>query len=129
MNPQKRKTLILAVALGVVVFVGIQLVFQVAFGQSPSPSEIISKKYPTSVIVDYQSPNTVILDGYLIIKAGLLSNATAAELASYGNMFNRDLWAAMDLLKTGHGFQVQQIITSGVGSVGNPTTVYIVMAK
>jgi hypothetical protein len=42
---------------------------------------------------------------------------------------NTPLWAAMDLLKTGHGFQLQHIMTSGVGSVGNPTSVYIVMTK
>jgi hypothetical protein len=43
--------------------------------------------------------------------------------------FNTDLLAAMDLLKNQYGFKVQQVMTSGVGSVGNPTTVYILMTK
>ena len=32
-------------------------------------------------------------------------------------------------LKEKYGFKVQQVMTSGVGSVGNPTNVYILMTK
>jgi hypothetical protein len=35
----------------------------------------------------------------------------------------------LDLLKNQYGFKVQQVMTSGQGSVGNPTTVYILMTK
>jgi hypothetical protein len=39
------------------------------------------------------------------------------------------LWEAMDLLKNQYGFKVQSVMTSGVGSQGNPTVVYILMTK
>jgi hypothetical protein len=45
------------------------------------------------------------------------------------NIFNSDLWEAMDLLKNQYGFKLQNVMTSGAGSVGNPTTVYILMTK
>ena len=35
----------------------------------------------------------------------------------------------MDLLKNQYGFKIQQVMTNGIGSVGNPTSVYILMTK
>jgi hypothetical protein len=35
----------------------------------------------------------------------------------------------MDLLKNQYGFKLQNVMTSGVGSLGNPTVAYILMTK
>ena len=79
-------------------------------GNPPTPY----KGIPT-VHVNYESPTTILISGDLIS-------------ADYG-LFNSNIWEAMDLLKTQHGFNLQNVMTSGVGSVGNPTTVYILMTK
>jgi len=79
-------------------------------GNPPAPY----KGIPT-VHVRYESPTTVLISGDLIV-------------ADYG-LFNKNIWEAMDLLKTQYGFKLQNVMTSGVGSVGNPTTVYILMTK
>ena len=71
------------------------------------------------VKVVYESSNTTLLQGGLII-----SQFNTPDL-----MFNSDLWSAMDLLKNQYGFKVLRITTSGVGSQGNPTVVYILMTK
>lgn len=73
----------------------------------------IHPSYGIPVEVRYESPTTVIIRGDLI----------------YAFEFNKDLWKAMDLLKNQHGYKLQQIMTSGVGSEGNPTVVYILMVK
>jgi len=65
--------------------------------------------------VKYESPTTILINGDLI--------------NSVDSTFNTALWEAMDLLKTQYGFKLQPTMTSGVGSVGNPTTVYILMTK
>jgi len=70
---------------------------------------------PATVHVNYESPSTVLISGDLI--------------DSQLRMFNSDLWEAMDLLKNQYGFKLQNVMTSGVGSIGNPTTVYILMTK
>ena len=67
------------------------------------------------VNVRYESPTTILISGDLI--------------NSVDSTFNTALWEAMDLLKTQYGFKLQQTMTSGVGSVGNPTTVYLLMTK
>lgn len=67
------------------------------------------------VSVKYESPTTLLISGDLI---------TRSELA-----FNSYIWDAMDMLKNQYGFKVQNVMTSGVGSEGNPTTVYILMTK
>ena len=72
----------------------------------------------------YESANTVILQGDLITN----EQAVDQRLGPTGQS-NIDLWAAMDLLKNQYGFKILQVMTSGVGSVGNPTTVYILMTK
>jgi hypothetical protein len=69
----------------------------------------------TSVKVNYESPTTILVSGDLIER-------------NLGQ-FNSDLWQATDLLKNQYGFKIQQVMTSGVGSVANPTIVYILMIK
>jgi len=44
-------------------------------------------------------------------------------------LFNSQLWQAMDMVKEKYGYNLQQVITSGQGSVGNPTTIYLLMVK
>ena len=73
----------------------------------------VQESYGKPVQVRYESPTSVILQGNLV----------------YTFDFNTDLWRAMDLLKSQYGFKLQQIFTSGVGSRGNPTTVYILMTE
>lgn len=68
--------------------------------------------------VEYEGLTTIILRGDLIVTNGALLG-----------QFNSILWSSMDLLKNQYGFKLQQVMTSGVGSVGNPTTVYILMTK
>lgn len=75
----------------------------------------LSYGVPATVSVNYESPSTVLISGDLI--------------QEQPRAFNTDLWQAMDLLKTQFGFHVQQVMPSGVGSVGNPTVVYILMTK
>ena len=75
----------------------------------------LSYAVPTTVHVNYESPSTVLISGDLI--------------ESQFRKFNSNLWEAMDLLKNQYGFKLQNVMTSGVGSVGNPTTVYILMTK
>ena len=72
------------------------------------------------VEVVYESPTTIMLSGELI--------ATFAPDSTSG-VFNSGIWAAMDLLKSQYGFKIQQVMTSGQGSVGNPTTIFILMTK
>jgi hypothetical protein len=72
------------------------------------------------VVVDYESPTTVLISGDLFTRS-------AEPNTAY--IFNSYLWQAMDMLKNQYGFKVQQVMTSGVGSEGNPTTVYILMTK
>jgi hypothetical protein len=69
--------------------------------------------------VNYESQNTVLISGDLI--------AETKRGTTIG--FNKGIWEAMDLLKNQYGFKLQNVMTSGVGSVGNPTTVYILMTK
>jgi hypothetical protein len=85
--------------------------------QQPDFKAIILDKFSQDyVAVDYQSPTTVIISGDLVAP-GLVGG------------FNTGLWGAMDLLKNQYTFKIQQIMTSGVGSEGNPTVVYILMTK
>jgi hypothetical protein len=67
----------------------------------------------TLVHVLHESPKKIILGGYLI-EAGV---------------FNSDLWNARDLLKNQYGFNMHQVITTGIGTEASPTKVYIVMTK
>lgn len=79
------------------------------------PEKTISQfsPYPFNpVTVEYESPTTILISGDLITW-----------------YFNTDLWKAMDLLKGSNGFKVEHVMTSGIGSQGNPTVVYILMTK
>lgn len=70
---------------------------------------------PSTVHVNYESPTTILISGDLI----------NADLS----LFNSNLWEAMDLLKSQYGFRLQNVMTPGVGSVGNPQTIYILMTR
>lgn len=74
----------------------------------------------SGVEVAYESPTTIMLSGELLL---------TISPESTSGVFNSAIWAAMDLLKNQYGFKVQQVMTSGQGSVGNPTKVYILMTK
>jgi hypothetical protein len=69
------------------------------------------------VYVDYESPSTILISG------GLINSIHG------NNTFNYQLWQAMDLIKNQYGFKLQNVMTSGQGSVANPTVVYILMTK
>jgi hypothetical protein len=100
--------------------------------QTGNLSKVIEEKFSkqigtgTSPLIElfvhviYESPNTIVLQGDLI---------TESSTTTTTGLINTDLWAAMDLLKNQYGFKILQVMTSGVGSVGNPTTVYILMTK
>lgn len=85
------------------------------YGPKSQLSNELSFEVPATVYVKYESPSTVMISGDLI--------------NSQFSRFNSDLWEAMDLLKNQYGFKLQNVMTSGAGSVGNPTTVYILMTK
>jgi hypothetical protein len=69
------------------------------------------------VYVDYESPSTILISG------GLINSIHG------NNTFNYQLWQAMDLINNQYGFKLQNVMTSGQGSVANPTVVYILMTK
>jgi hypothetical protein len=59
-----------------------------------------------NIYVNYESSTTVLLIGNLL----------SGE--EYSATFNTWLWKLTDLLRS-NGFQIEQVITSGIGSVGN----------
>ena len=65
------------------------------------------------VHVLYESPKKIILGGYLI-EAG---------------DFNSDLWQARDLLKNQYGFQMHEVIITGIRTETSTTNVYVVITK
>jgi hypothetical protein len=95
--------------------------------QTPvSIAKLIQDKYTTKdadgvpyVRVVYESANTTLLQGELIV-----SQFNTPDL-----MFNSDLWSAMDLLKNQYGLKVQHVMNTGLGTVGSPANVYILMTK
>lgn len=70
------------------------------------------------IFVEYESPTTIVLSGDLIVTNGALLGE-----------FNSILWSAMDHLINQYGFKLQQVLTSGIGTQGNPTVAYILMTK
>lgn len=120
------------IIIGILSALTIAVVFSIGnnavYAQQQNMTQIIQEKFATSVSLIYESPNTAVLQGDLIISSGLLSNQNSTSNYEGGLAANTDLWAAMDLLRN-NGFKTQQIITTGQGSVGNPHTVYIVMTK
>jgi hypothetical protein len=82
--------------------------------QPPNLSKVIKDKYTTTdadgapyVRVVYESSNTILLQGELI----------ATQFNTPDLVFNSDLWSAMDLLKNQYGYKLQQIMTTGIGSL------------
>ena len=71
----------------------------------------------------YESPTTMLISGYLIIDD--FTNCMSPTFTA----FNSPVWNAMDILRNQYVFKLQQVMKSGQGSVGNPTTVYILMTK
>jgi hypothetical protein len=71
----------------------------------------------------YESPQTVVLEGDLLI----LSTDILGEFAGYWD--NPYLWLAVDDFRKGLGYSVTSIELSGQGSKGNPHTWNIVMSK
>lgn len=71
---------------------------------------------PTTQTVEliYDSPTTIVFRGDLITQ--------------FSSTVNIKIWEAVDLLK-GEGYQLNQIITTGAGTAGNPHTLYIIMSK
>ena len=67
-----------------------------------------------SVELVYDSPTTIVFRGDLITQFTSFPNTKIQE--------------AVDLLK-GEGYQLNQIVNTGAGSVGNPHTLYIIMSK
>lgn len=67
------------------------------------------------VKIRYESPNSILISGDLI-------DRNSKEFNSY-------LWQAMDLLKNKYGFELQEVMTTGIGAEGNPTVAYILMTK
>ena len=67
------------------------------------------------VAVEYESPTTILISGYLITDKDLI--------------FNTFLFQGMDLLTNKYGFKVQDVFTSGEGNKANPTRVYILLTK
>ena len=69
------------------------------------------------VRVTYESPSTI------MISDGLINSIHG------NNTINYQLWETMDLIKNQYGFKLQNVMTSGQESLGNPTVVYILMTK
>lgn len=127
----------ISITVMLTLFLG-QFESQVVNAQQPNMATVIEKEFtrelgsgqvmpPVShswVKVMYESPTTVVLGGDLIA-----SDRDVDTRLQPSTHWNGDLWAAMDLLKNQYGFKLQQVMTNGVGSVGNPTTVYILMTK
>jgi hypothetical protein len=66
------------------------------------------------VEIVYESNTTIVFRGDLITQ--------------FTSVPNTKIWEAVDLLK-GEGYQLNQIVNTGAGSVGNPHTIYIIMSK
>lgn len=130
-NKLKINYFISSIVLTVIIVATNQTVTAQLENSSLSPSLVINEKYghrniynnatsslietPATVYVNYESSSSILISGELINQQF--------------SRFNSDLWEAMDLLKNQYGFKLQNVMTSGVGSVGNPTVVYILMTK
>ena len=83
----------------------------------PTPTmsirEAIASKY-LPVNVEYQSVTTVVLRG------------DECMISTNGTL--KPFWVAIDIVKH-YGYSLDEIITSGMGSEGNPTRFYAVMSK
>ena len=84
-------------------------------GLPPIDFSKILKESQTLIEVEYQSAYSVVLRGNE--ETLLLLNGTLAPF-----------WYAIDIVKK-HGYQLKEIIESGMGSKGNPTRFYAVLEK
>jgi hypothetical protein len=89
--------------------------FSQKFGGNVS-SSFSNNFSPTTQSVElvYDSPTTIVFRGDLITQ--------------FSSTVNIKIWQAVDLLK-GEGYQLNQIITTGSGTAGNPHALYIIMSK
>ena len=71
-------------------------------------SKIISDKYADLVTVDHEGKRRVVLLFY-------------ETESKYG-------WDAIDLLENQYGYHVESILSSGMGSQGNPTRFFAVLS-
>ena len=72
-------------------------------------SSIIEINYADLVLVDYDGNNRIVLTFY-------------ETESRYG-------WEAIDLLEDDYGYKLDSILSSGLGSVANPTRFFAVMSK
>jgi hypothetical protein len=72
-------------------------------------SSIIENNYADLVLVDYDGNNRVVLTFY-------------ETESRYG-------WEAIDLLEDSYGYKLDSVLSSGMGSVSNPTRFFAVMSK
>lgn len=122
----------LVVAVPAIIFI-LQSLDSANAQKTPSVTEAIEQNYRKEItyqsIVEnvtyvgtmYESPTTVVIYGDLIVPEGREQEKISVP--------NRYLWQAMDLVKDKFGYHLQQLITSGQGSVANPTTIYLLMVK
>src|SRR3982751_5203739 len=102
-------------------FYSFNIVFPIQ-GQGVDHAKLFSEKFsgndsssfsnnfsPTTQSVElvYDSPTTIVFRGDLITQ--------------FTSVPNTKIWVAVDLLK-GEGYQLNQIVNTGAGSVGNPHT-------
>ena len=87
------------------------------YGQLQQPSapsqlnatKIINDKFADLVVVDHDSPKRVVLLFY-------------ETESTYG-------WEAVQLLEIQLGYQLETVLSSGMGSQGNPTRFFAIMEK
>lgn len=109
------------------IFIGITVTFLVfvlladeqfyLYGQAQQPNatnqrnatKIIDDKFADLVIVEHDSPKRVVLLFY-------------ETESTYG-------WEAVQLLENQLGFQLETVLSSGMGSQGNPTRFFAIMEK
>ena len=94
--------------------------FKKVFGDAFT-SELSSKcgAIPVDCLeVEYQSPNTIVLQGdYLVFNSTLSDNNP-----------NQIIWKAVDNLKA-KGFAIDSVVLSGVGFEGNPNIYHVIMSR
>ena len=78
-------------------------------GTNSTISSVIENNYADLVLVDYDGNSRVVLTFY-------------ETESKYG-------WEAIDLLEEEHGFKLDSVLSSGMGSVANPTRFFAVMSK
>lgn len=89
--------------------------FSEILNRNDTPSFNSQFSTPTQLVeLLYDSNTTIVFRGDVI--------------TPFTSVPNTKIWEAFDLLK-GEGYQLNQIVNTGEGSVGNPYTLYIIMSK